>query len=77
MDQVLLAQENQSGTRLIADIRRARQGRQPEPVFTDHFAAYKEALAKVLPHVVFAGVNSKARYASSLTRQVWNLASIS
>lgn len=56
-----LAQENQSGTRLIQQIRRARQNNTDEPVFSDHFAGYKEALQKVLPHVVFTGVNSKTR----------------
>jgi putative AbiEii toxin of type IV toxin-antitoxin system/uncharacterized protein DUF4435 len=56
-----LAQENQSGTRLIASTRRARESGDPDPVFEDHFAAYKSALMKVLPHVVFAGVDSKQR----------------
>lgn len=56
-----LAQENQSGTRLIKDIRRARQTGGPEPTFSDHFRSYKEALRKVLPHVVFAGVDSRKR----------------
>ena len=56
-----LAQENQSGTRLIKEIRQARQTGNAEPVFIDHFAGYKESLQKVLPHVVFAGVDSKTR----------------
>lgn len=56
-----LAQENQSGTRLIKDIRRARQTSATEPTFTDHFNGYKEALQKVIPHVVFTGVDSKKR----------------
>lgn len=56
-----LAQENQAGTRLIKDIRRARQSSQAEPTFSDHFVGYKEALQQVLPHVVFAGVDSKNR----------------
>ncbi len=56
-----LAQENQSGTRLIKETRRARQSGIADPVFTDHFAGYKEALHNVLPHVVFAGVDSKKR----------------
>jgi hypothetical protein len=54
-----LAQENQSGTRLIRDIRLARQTHDAEPTFIDHFKGYKEALQQVLPHVVFAGVDSK------------------
>lgn len=56
-----LAQENQSGTRLIAATRRARDRGEPDPTFTDHFLGYKEALGKVLPHIVFAGVNSRSR----------------
>jgi energy-coupling factor transporter ATP-binding protein EcfA2 len=56
-----LAQENQSGTRLIREIRRARQAGEAEPVFSDHFEAYKEALRKVLPHLIFTGVDSKKR----------------
>ena len=56
-----LAQENQSGTRLIKEIRRARQTGGTEPTFTDHFRGYKEALQKVIPHVVFSGVDSKKR----------------
>ena len=56
-----LAQENQSGNLLIADIRRARESCQPEPVFNDHFLAYKDALQRVLPHLMFAGVNSRGR----------------
>lgn len=57
----LLAQENQSGTRLITDTRRARRAGDADPVFSDHFEAYRESLQKVLPHVVFVGVNSKKR----------------
>lgn len=56
-----LAQENQSGTRLIRDIRRARQAGGDDPRFEDHFAPYRDALRHVLPHVVFAGVDSKRR----------------
>lgn len=56
-----LAQENQSGTRLIKEIRRARQGGTAIAEFDDHFDGYKKSLAKVLPHVVFAGIDSKKR----------------
>ena len=56
-----LAQENQSGTRLIQEIRKARLARGSEPTFTDPFDAYKEALQKVLPHVIFTGVDPKKR----------------
>lgn len=56
-----LAQENQAGTVLIKNIRRARQIGGAEPVFSDHFLGYKDALQQVLPHVVFAGIDSKGR----------------
>jgi hypothetical protein len=56
-----LAQENQAGTVLIKNIRQARQSGGAEPVFSDHFLAYKDALQQVLPHVVFAGIDSKGR----------------
>lgn len=56
-----LAQENQAGTILIKNIRQARQTGQAEPVFSDHFLAYRDALQQVLPHVVFAGIDSKGR----------------
>lgn len=56
-----LAQENQSGTRLIKDIRQARQAGVEEPAFSDHFAAYKEALTHVLPHIIFTGVDTRKK----------------
>jgi energy-coupling factor transporter ATP-binding protein EcfA2 len=56
-----LAQENQAGTGLIKGIRQARQTGEAEPVFSDHFLGYKDALQQVLPHVVFAGIDSKGR----------------
>lgn len=56
-----LAQENQAGTVLIKSIRQARQTGGNEPVFSDHFLGYKDALQQVLPHVVFAGIDSKGR----------------
>jgi hypothetical protein len=56
-----LAQENQAGTVLIKNIRQARQTGSKEPTFSDHFLGYKDALQQVLPHVVFAGIDSKGR----------------
>jgi len=56
-----LAQENQSGTKLMQANRRAlKQGRNPPP-FEDHFEAYAHSLQKVLPHLLFTGVDSKKR----------------
>jgi len=56
-----LAQENQAGTRLIQETRRARENARVDPVFRDHFAPYEEALRKVLPHLLFTGVDPKSR----------------
>ncbi|MFZ5551403.1 MAG: AAA family ATPase [Pseudomonadota bacterium] len=56
-----LAQENQAGTALLKTIRQARQAGVTEPAFSDHFLGYKDALQQVLPHVVFAGIDSKGR----------------
>jgi ABC-type transport system involved in cytochrome c biogenesis ATPase subunit len=57
----LLAQENQAGTALIKNIRNAREAGQREPTFADHFLGYKDALRQVLPHVIFAGIDPRAR----------------
>ena len=56
-----LASENQSGTRLVKEIRQARLAGEAEPGFVDHFEPYKDALQSVLAHVVFTGVDSKKR----------------
>lgn len=56
-----LASENQSGTKLVKEIRQARLAEQSDPSFEDHFEPYKAALQSVLPHVTFMGVDSKKR----------------
>lgn len=56
-----LAQENQSGSKLMQEMRRAKKSGAKPPVFTDHFEAYATALQKVLPQLVFTGVDSKQR----------------
>jgi len=56
-----LAQENQSGTRLIQATRRAKKLGADLPPFEDHFEEYASSLQKVLPHVLFTGVDSKKR----------------
>ena len=56
-----LAQENQSGTRLIQETRKARKRGEITPEFVDHFEDYASALLKVLPHVQFTGVDPKKR----------------
>lgn len=37
----VLAQENQAGTVLIKNVRCARQTKEAEPVFADHFLSYR------------------------------------
>lgn len=56
-----LAQENQSGTRLMQDTRRAKKYGTEVPLFEDPFEGFAESLLKVLPHVVFTGVDPKRR----------------
>lgn len=56
-----LAQENQAGTRMIQALRRTRTLGTPPPAFADHFEGYADSLRKILPHVIFSGVDSKRR----------------
>lgn len=54
-----LGQENQCGARLMQNMRRAKKLGAERPEFEDHFEADTSSLQKVLPHVVFTGVDSK------------------
>ena len=56
-----LAQENQSGTRLMQEMRRAKKLGTDIPEFEDHFEEYASSLQRVLPHLLFTGVDSKKR----------------
>ena len=56
-----LAQENQAGTRLMQDMRRAKKLGAPPPGFEDHLEGYTASLQRVLPHLLFTGVDSKKR----------------
>ena len=56
-----LATENQSGTRLMQGMRRAKKSNSEPPEFEDHFDEYSASLQKVLPHLLFSGVESKKR----------------
>lgn len=56
-----LAQENQSGTRILQAMRKAKKAGEAPPEFTDHFADYAESLQSVLPHVLFTGVDPQQR----------------
>lgn len=56
-----LGTENQSATQHAKGIRRARNAGAPEPRFEDNFEPYKQALQKVLPHIIFTGTDPKKR----------------
>lgn len=56
-----LAQENQSGTQLMQGIRKANKRGDPAPIFEDPFEEYSMSLQKVLPHLLFTGVDPKRR----------------
>lgn len=53
-----LAQENQTNSKYVHEIRRARATNIPEPKFVDQTTNYKEAIQKVLSHLLFVGVDS-------------------
>lgn len=57
----LLGKENQENNLHIQSIRRARSEGRPEPSFVDQFEGYKQSLRKVLPHLLFLGVNPQRR----------------
>lgn len=56
-----LAQENQSGSNLMQGERRAKKSGGQRPEFQDPFDQYSESLQKVLPHLLFTGVDPKHR----------------
>ncbi|HHJ19286.1 MAG TPA: DUF4435 domain-containing protein [Gammaproteobacteria bacterium] len=56
-----LARENQSGTRLMQEMRRAKKLGTKPPEFDDYFEGYATSLQRVLPHLMFTGVDSKKR----------------
>lgn len=57
----LLGKENQENNLHVRSIRLARSEGRAEPVFVDQFEGYKQSLRKVLPHLLFLGVNPQKR----------------
>lgn len=57
----LLGRENQENNQHIQRIRLAREAGQPEPLFIDQFETYKNAIRKVLPHLLFVGVDPQKK----------------
>lgn len=57
----LIGRENQENNKHIQAIRVARDAAKPEPIFVDQFANYKDAVRKVLPHLLFVGIDPQTR----------------
>ena len=57
----LIGRENQDNNKHIQGIRMARNAGTPEPVFVDQFETYKNAVRKVLPHLLFVGIDPQTR----------------
>jgi hypothetical protein len=51
-----LASENQAGSKLMQEIRRAREAGVAQPQFVDHFDSFRQAVQKVLPHMTFTRI---------------------
>jgi predicted ATPase len=57
----LLGKENQENNRHVQRIRIARDAGTPEPAFVDQFDSYKTSIRKVLPHLLFVGIDPQKR----------------
>ncbi|ESX22565.1 ATP-binding protein [Mesorhizobium sp. LSJC264A00] len=57
----LVGRENQGNNRHVQEIRAARQAGVNDPIFVDQFASYRNAVQKVLPHLMFIGIDPLTR----------------
>jgi predicted ATPase len=57
----LIGKENQDNNRHIQKIRLARDSGSPEPFFVDQFENYKRSVRRVLPHLLFVGIDPQRR----------------
>lgn len=57
----LIGRENQDNNKHVQAIRVARNAGEKEPVFIDQFESYKNAVRKVLPHLLFIGIDPQTR----------------
>jgi predicted ATPase len=57
----LIGRENQDNNKHVQNIRMARNSGNPEPIFIDQFDNYKNAVRKVLPHLLFVGIDPSTR----------------
>lgn len=55
----MFGRENQENNRYVQKIRLARETGAFEPKFVDQFESYKEAVQKILPHLLFLGVDTQ------------------
>ena len=57
----LIGRENQANNRHVQEIRVARDAGRAEPIYVDQFEIYKDAVRKVLPHLLFVGIDPQTR----------------
>lgn len=57
----LIGRENQANSSFIQNIRRARNENRTEPFFQDQFEQYKASVQRVLPHLLFVGIDATSR----------------
>lgn len=57
----LLGKEIQENNKHAQQIRLARAAEGADPVYQDHFLSYRNSIRKVLPHLLFYGVDSQKR----------------
>lgn len=57
----LIAKENQENNRFVQRIRLARDVSEADPIYVDQFDTYKHAIRRVLPHLLFVGIDSQKR----------------
>jgi predicted ATPase len=57
----LIGSENQENNKHVQEIRISRDTGRPDPKFVDQFESYKNSVKKILPHLLFLGVDSKTR----------------
>lgn len=57
----LLGTESQENNKYVADIRIAREAGKKEPKFVDKMLGYRDSIKKILPHLLFTGVDSQKR----------------
>jgi len=57
----LLGKENQDNNRHIQKIRLAREKGEQDPRFVDQFDGYRQSIKRVLPHLIFLGIDPQKK----------------